>query len=107
MSDRQPSRVILTETAPSILRFAAIQCVEGKQELADLAPKNGFVPAEPVVRAARQIGEPQEAARELGGGIEVQRGTVHRFCFGGDAVRCLLRVDLLGIDPISGRANIA
>jgi tetrahydromethanopterin S-methyltransferase subunit G len=28
------------------LRFATIQCVEGKQDLADLAPKDSFIPAE-------------------------------------------------------------
>jgi hypothetical protein len=46
-----------TETALSILRFAAIQCVEGEQDLADLAPEDGFIPAEPV---EREVGQRQE-----------------------------------------------
>ena len=54
------------ETAPSILRFVAIQGVEGKQDLADLAPKDGFIPAEPVEREVGQIGEAQKATREVG-----------------------------------------
>src|ERR1700722_14893225 len=67
-------------TAPSILWFAPIQSVEGKQDLADLAPKDGFIPAEPVERAAGQIGQAQKATREVGGGIDGLRpGSGHGF----------------------------
>jgi hypothetical protein len=39
------------------LRLAAIQGVEGKQDLADLAPQDGFIPAELAgSRAAAQSG---------------------------------------------------
>ena len=66
-------------TAPAILRFSTIQGVEGKQDLADLAPKDGLIPAEPVEREVGQIGEPQKATREVGSGINGLRpgpGTV-------------------------------
>ena len=39
-----------TETAPSVLWFATIQCIESKQDLAGLAPKGCFIPAKPVER---------------------------------------------------------
>ena len=45
-----------TETAPSLLWFATIQCIESKQDLAGLAPKDCFIPAKPVERIAGQIG---------------------------------------------------
>jgi hypothetical protein len=59
-----------TQTAPSILWFATIQCIEGKQDLADLAPKDCFIPAEPVEDEAGQIGEAQKATCEVGGRID-------------------------------------
>src|ERR1700681_1783451 len=69
-----------TVTAPSILWFATIQCVEGKQDLADLAPEDGFIPAEPVEREVGQIGEAQKATGEVGGGIDRFRaGAGHGF----------------------------
>jgi len=58
-----------TEAATSILWFATIQCIESKQDLTSLAPKNCFIPATPVVRIAGQIGEAQKATREVGGEI--------------------------------------
>jgi hypothetical protein len=58
-----------TGTATSVLRFATVQCVEGKQDLADLAPKDGFIPAEPVEREVGQIGKAQKA-REVGSGVD-------------------------------------
>jgi hypothetical protein len=61
-----------TGSAPSILRLATIQSVEGKQDLADLAPKDGFIPAEPVEREVGQIGEAQRArsaAGSIGSGL--------------------------------------
>jgi hypothetical protein len=33
------------ETGPSVLWFAAIQGIKGKQDLAGLAPKDCFIPA--------------------------------------------------------------
>ena len=58
-----------TETAASLLWFAAIQCIESKQNLAGLAPKDCLIPAKPVERVARQIGQTQKATCEVGGGI--------------------------------------
>ena len=55
------------ELAPSFLWFAAIQSIEGKERLADLAPQGCFIAAEAVERAIGQIGETQEAACELDG----------------------------------------
>ena len=45
-----------TETAAFLLWFAAIQCIESKQDLAGLAPKDCFIPAKPIERVAGQIG---------------------------------------------------
>ena len=58
-----------TETARSLLWFATIQCIEGKQDLADLAPKGCFISAEAIEREVRQIGETQKATREVGSRI--------------------------------------
>ncbi len=58
-----------TETASSILWFATIQCIESKQDLAGLAPKDCFIPAKPVERVTGQIGQTQKATCEVGGGI--------------------------------------
>ena len=58
-----------TETAPSFLWFATIQCIESKQDLAGLAPKGCFIPAKPVERVAWQIGQTQKTTRKVGGGI--------------------------------------
>ena len=66
-----------TETAPSFLWFAAIQGIESKQDLAGLAPKDCFIPAEAVERVAGQIGETQKATCEVGGGIRL--GPAARF----------------------------
>ena len=62
--------VIAEKGAPSLLNFAAIQCIEGEEYAADLSPKRGFITAQPVERIGRQIGEPQETNREVGGGID-------------------------------------
>jgi hypothetical protein len=81
------------ETASSILGFATIQGIEGKQDLADLAPKDGLIPAEPVEREVGQIGEAQKATREVGGGIDRLRAgagqSLRSLC---DAVRCSIGV---------------
>jgi hypothetical protein len=45
-----------TETAPSLVWFVTIQCIESKQDLTGLAPKVRFIPAQPVERIAWQIG---------------------------------------------------
>ena len=66
---RQVSPATDTETAPSLLWFATIQCIESKQDLASLAPKDCFIPAKPVERVAGQIGQTQKATCEVGGGI--------------------------------------
>jgi hypothetical protein len=57
------------ETAPSLLWFATIQGIQSKQDLAGLAPKDRFIPAQPVERVAWQIGQTQKATCEVGGGI--------------------------------------
>ena len=58
------------DTAPSFLRFAAIQGIERKQGLANLAPEGRFISAEAVERVVGQIGEAQKATREFGGRID-------------------------------------
>jgi predicted DNA-binding ribbon-helix-helix protein len=45
-----------TETVSSFLRFATMQGIKRKQDLADLAPKDCFIQAKPVERVAWQIG---------------------------------------------------
>jgi len=40
----------------SFLWFATIQGIESKQDLAGLAPKDCFIPAQPVERVAWEIG---------------------------------------------------
>jgi len=54
---RQVAPVSDPETVPSLLWFPAIQCIESKQDLAGLAPKECFIPAKPVERVAGQIGQ--------------------------------------------------
>ena len=44
------------EAPPSILWVATIQCIERKQDLAGLAPKDGLIAAKPVERVAGKIG---------------------------------------------------
>ena len=61
---RQVLPAMDTETAASFLWFAAIQCIESKQDLAGLAPKDCFIPAKPVERVAGQIGQTQKATCE-------------------------------------------
>ncbi len=68
LASRRVLPATATETASSILRFAAIQTVERKQDLADLAPQDRFIPAEPVKREVGQIGEAQkQRARSVAG----------------------------------------
>ena len=86
-------------TRPSVLWFAAIQGIEGKQDPAGLAPKGCFISAKPVERVVGQIGQTQKATCELGGGINGFRSRaapgVRSVC---DAVRCSIGV---GLDKIS------
>ena len=70
---RQVLPITDTETAPSLLWFATIQCIESKQDLAGLAPKDCFIPAKPIERVAGQIGKTQKATCEVGGGVNGSR----------------------------------
>jgi hypothetical protein len=56
--------------APSLVWVAAIQAVERKQDLADLAPKSDFISAEAVKYIVGQIGATHKAARDLSGAID-------------------------------------
>jgi hypothetical protein len=56
--------------APSFLRFAAIQGIERKYDLTDLAPKGCFISAEAVEGEIGQIGKTQKAPREFSGRID-------------------------------------
>ena len=87
-----------TETAAFLLWFATIQCIQSKQDLAGLAPKDCFIPAKPVEWVARQIGQTQKATCEVGGGIYRFRRAGPGFCSVCDAGRCSIGV---GIDRIS------
>ena len=87
------------ETAPSFLWFATIQCIESKQDLAGLTPKDCFIAAKPVERVAGQIGQPQKGTCEVSGGInEFRPRAGPGFRFVCDAVRCSIGV---GIDRIT------
>jgi hypothetical protein len=68
---RAPGRHFIdTEAASSFLWFATIQGIEGKQDLANLAPKGCFIAAQAIEREVGQIGKTQKAARELNGRID-------------------------------------
>jgi hypothetical protein len=54
-----------TETSLSFLWFAAIQGIEGKERLADLAPQGCFIAAETIEREVGQISKTQEATCEV------------------------------------------
>jgi hypothetical protein len=53
------------ETAPSFLRFAAIQCIKRKKDLTDVAPKGCFISTEAIEGVVGQIGKSQKATRKL------------------------------------------
>src|SRR5208282_531744 len=83
------------ETAPSFLWFAAIQCIESKQNLAGLAPQGCFISAEAVQGEVGQISETQKATSEVGSrinGFRTRAGPGLRF--GCDAVRCPIGIDI-------------
>ena len=74
-----------------------VTCID--KDLAGLAPKDCFIPAEPVERVVGQIGETQKATCEVGGGINGFRPRAGQgFRSVCDAVRCSIGV---GIDRIS------
>ena len=50
-----------TETAPSLLWLATIQCIEREQDLSGLAPQGCFIAAEAIEREVGQIGETQKS----------------------------------------------
>ena len=52
---------------PAFLWFATIQCIKSKQDLTGLAPKSCFVAGETIEREIGQIGQAQEAARNVDG----------------------------------------
>jgi hypothetical protein len=97
-----------TETASSLLWFATIRCIESKQDLAGLAPEDGFIPAEPVERVTRQVGESQEATREVGRRIDgrfdrLRPGTGHGFGCVRDAAWCRI---LVATDPSTTKYRV-
>jgi hypothetical protein len=59
------SRSICLRTVRSALWFAAIQIFEREQDLAGLAPKGCFTPAELIERVLGQVGEAQKPTRAL------------------------------------------
>ena len=86
--------------APSVLWFAAIQCVERKQDLADLAPKGRFISAELVKRIVGQIGETQKAMRQVGVGIDRFRpGIRQNVCSARVAIRFLIEIETDRVQP--------
>ena len=96
-----------TKTTASVLRLAPIQYIESKQDLASLTPKDCFIPAEPVERVARQIGQTQKATGEVGGGINLFQSSAGRgFRFVGDALRCTIGVGIDRSPPESRIDNI-
>ena len=120
LAARQFSPAAETETSPSVLWFAAIQCIESKQDLPSLAPEGNFVSAEAVERIVGQIGETQKTTREIsdwiGGGIDGFRaGAGQGFRTVCDAVRCRIVAETDCVSPpehridnfSSGRINLA
>jgi hypothetical protein len=94
--DRQPWSVTETKMAPPVLGFAAVQCIERKQDLGDLAPEGCFIPAESVECIVGQIGETQKAMREFGVGIDRFRpGIGQRFRSADVAMRLLIGIETL------------
>jgi hypothetical protein len=76
----------ITETVPSILRFATIQRVEGKQGLSDLSPEKSFITTESIEDEARQIGEPEKGERKVGGWIGRFRSGARNIRFDGRSI---------------------
>jgi len=120
LAARQFSPAAETETSASVLWFAAIQCIESKQDLPSLAPEGNFVSAEAVERIVGQIGETQKTTREIsgkiGGGIDGFRaGAGQGFRTVCDAVRCRIvaETDCVSLPEhridnfSSGRINLA
>jgi len=110
--DRQSLPAAETETAPSVLWFAAIQGIKRKQDLAHLAPKSLFILAEAVERVVRQAGETQKATHELsgrdGGFDRFRHRAGHVFHFVRDAVRGRIAAETALVSPpeheLGGRA---
>ena len=88
-----------TEPVCFLLWFATIQCIQSKQDLAGLAPKDCFIPAKPVEWVARPIGQAQKATREVGGGIYRFRRAGPGFCSDCDAGRCSIGAGIDRIGP--------
>src|SRR3984957_15025303 len=83
--------------APSLQRFVAIQGVERKQNLSDLAPYCCLVAAEAVKHKVGQISQTQKATGEFSGRIDIRiggggNGTEFSFRCVGSAVRCCISV---------------
>src|SRR5439155_1030898 len=57
------------KTGPSFPWLATIQGGERKEDLASLAPKRCFIPAQSIERVARQVSETQIALREVCGAV--------------------------------------
>ena len=98
------------EAAPSIVGFAPIQGVQCKQDLAGLAPKGCFIPAEAIEGVVGQIGETQEATRELSGLINgrsdrYRHGAGHDFCSICDTVRFRIAVETDRVSPPEQRID--
>ena len=92
------------DTAPSFLRFAAIQGIERKQDLAGLAPEGCFISAEAVKRVVGQIGQAQKATREVSvkrwqGRAGCRPGARRSFRTVCAAVRCRTRSSADRISP--------
>jgi hypothetical protein len=51
-------------------RFATIQCIESKQDLAGLAPQGCSISAKAIKCEVGQIGQTQKATREVSGCID-------------------------------------
>ena len=82
-----------TGVAPSFLWFAAVQGVEGKQDLASLAPKDCLIAAEALEREVGQIGKTQKATRDLNGRMDSRSEKIWLearggFCCVCDGERC-------------------
>ena len=78
--------------AHSLLRFAAIKCLERVKDSTSLAPQGRFIAAKTIEREIGQVGQPQKAASELDiGSVDVFPRVGYRFHITHSTVRNCVR----------------
>ena len=59
------SSEIISSNSDSFPRLAAVEALQGEQDLARLAPKRGLIAAQPVEGIGRQVGQADKRPREI------------------------------------------